>query len=337
MKGPKPYRRLAVSHQFGLATGGWRSLYLASDHLLLRSASGFVESYRRFYFADIETITIRKTDRGGLLNALWGIPLLFSLLFLIFKPGWTSAICANIFFALLAINFARGSTCVTSLQTRVQNRTLPLRRVKKALKVMDLLSGKIAAAQADITVSTAPAEIAQSAPPPLPSTSALPPPLPGHAISTGRRWVHLLSFGMLLAGGLVSIWEGLYHRPVLMYSAYAAVGLNLGWGIAALVQQRRKRLSGGVVPIAWINVIGHAIGVPIVYTSFTMLYAFQLAKIRHATGNAQPAQMGLTALREMPGFNYVLLIYGAACLLLGAIGYGLLLFAHSTTRAPNDA
>jgi hypothetical protein len=46
------------------------TLYLATDHLLYVSSTGFSESYRRFYFRDIHAITVRKTAVGAFVNVL---------------------------------------------------------------------------------------------------------------------------------------------------------------------------------------------------------------------------------------------------------------------------
>ncbi|MEO8044186.1 MAG: hypothetical protein ABI674_04715 [Spartobacteria bacterium] len=330
------YRRLGSAHQFGVATGGWNTLYLAPDHLLLRTTSSFVESYRRFYFSDIEAITICKTVRFSVWNGVWGTALFFSILALIFKPGWAGTICTNIFFALLLVNIARGPTSVTFLQTRVQRRALPLRRVKRALKVVNLLSEKIVAAQAEIDFSATAPVVRQTAPPPLetaPATS-FPPPLPGESAGGGVSLLHLATFVMLVLSGAVALWEGLQHRPVLIYATVTALVLNIGLAVACLVQQRRRRVVARVRPVAWVSIAGHALGVPLVYMGFAMAYMMREVNYARATGKTQPAQIGVAALRAMPGFHYVLLVYGAFCVILGLLGCVLLL---SRARKPSTS
>src|SRR5688572_11648215 len=158
MKSPRLYRRLASTRSFAFAAGGLMSLYAATDHLLLRVSSGFVESYRRFYFADIEAITVRTTARRMIWNIVHGIGLLVSLMviWLSSPPHFVSAFFAALFGLLLIWNNALGKTCATRLQTRVQKRDLPIRRLRKALRVIDQLSSKIQMAQAQVALATPP-------------------------------------------------------------------------------------------------------------------------------------------------------------------------------------
>src|SRR5258707_7687972 len=70
---PNPYRRLP-----GLGSGAFEHvrLYLAAVHLLLVSSSGFTETYKRFYFSDIQSITLCQTAHGKIWNGVWGSLLL---------------------------------------------------------------------------------------------------------------------------------------------------------------------------------------------------------------------------------------------------------------------
>lgn len=335
---PKLYRKLASAHQFGVAVGGWDSLYLAEDHLLLRSTSAFVESYRRFYFSDIEAITICKTMRGYLWNAVWGFALFFFTLTFIYRTGWVSGTGTVIFFAALLINIARGPTSAARLQTRVQQRALPLRRLRPALKIIRMLREKIGAAQATIPIVETTPAVSRAFPPPLPTpgagTPSAPPPLPGETVAGRMSWVHLVSFGMLIVAGLMATWEARHHHPVLIYCVYAAVALNVGWAIAALVVQRRRRLVGRVLPVSWINLGVHLLGIPSVYMTFTFTFAFRA--VRMAQGPVLPprTQMMLSDLRDMPGFGSVLFYYGIFCLVLGVVGYVLLMIRARKSALP---
>src|SRR5688500_6167698 len=156
MKSPRLYRRIAATRSFAFAAGGMTSLYAATDHLLLRVTSGFVETYRRFYFADIEAITVHTTMRRMVWSFMHGVALLASLLAILLSgsPHFVSGFFAGLFALLLIWNIALGKTCATQLQTRVQKRKLPIRRLRKALRVIDQLSSKIETAQAEIALAT---------------------------------------------------------------------------------------------------------------------------------------------------------------------------------------
>ena len=49
-------------------------LYLGPDHLLQTASTGYSETYKRFYFRDIQAIVIRKTNAGLFWTFFWLIP-----------------------------------------------------------------------------------------------------------------------------------------------------------------------------------------------------------------------------------------------------------------------
>jgi hypothetical protein len=145
---PKTYRRLP-----GHGSSAFENmrLYLGADHLLQVSSSGFTESYRRFYFRDIQAIVLRKSALGKVWNAVWAS--VFGLLAAIASGiGGPAAIAwwavAGIFLLVLALNIGRGPTCVCQLRTAVQTRTLlSLNRLRNATRVIAQLRPLIEAAQ----------------------------------------------------------------------------------------------------------------------------------------------------------------------------------------------
>ena len=326
MRAPRIYRRLASARKVGFATGGWISLYVAADHLLLRASSGFVETYRRFYFVDIEAITVRTTVRGVFWNVALGVGLCLSLGVMPMRPGphVVSGFFAALFTLLLILNIALGKTCATQLQTRVQKRELPIRRLRKALRVVDQLSGKIETAQAEFALAT-PAQTQPAAPAPVTpaSTSSVPPPLPREKPISGRGWVHAIVFAFLMLSGVIEIWAGLQHTAWLRYSACAALFLNLLVGIAGLLLQRRFRLWRRPSIVVWISFIAHAVALPTIYFVYSMIYSFQMLKPPAPGAPSSPLsmQMPLSALGNLPGFDMVLLISGAISAALALAGY----------------
>lgn len=323
MKAPRLYRRLASARKFGVASGGWISLHAAADHLLLRSSSGFVETYHRFYFADIESITVRQTNRGIFWNIGLGLGLFVCLAIIWVKPGphWVSGAFAGILALLLILNISLGTTCVTQLQTRVQTRTLPIRRVRKALRVIDRLLKNIEAAQAEIALAT-PVEIqAQPLAPVIQAPrSSVPPPLPGEKPISRGRWIHAAVFIVLAQSGVLAIWAGLQHSASLRYAAYAAFLTNLLVGIIALVKQRHDRLPLRPGVVVWISVIGHSIVLPVTYFVFSSIYTFRMASKSGPAAAPLTMQAPLSAFGDLPGFDAVLWIFGVFCVVLALLG-----------------
>lgn len=336
MKAPRLYRRLASAHKFGFASG---SLHAAADHVLLRSSSVFVETYHRFYFADIEAITVRQTTRGIFWNVALGLGLFVCLAIIGVKPGphWVSGAFAGIFALLLTLNISLGTTCVTKLQTRVQTRVLPIRRVRKALRVVDRIFQNIEAAQAQIALA-APVETQTLPLAPVFQApgSSIPPPLPGEKPVNRGRWLHGAVFSVFALGGAVAILAGLQHSAPLRYAAYAALLTNLLIGIVALVQQRRYRLAPRPGVVIWISVIAHSIVLPMTYFVFSTVYAFQMATKGNPPANPFAMQVPLGAFGDLPGFDVVLWIFGAVCVVLALFG-GFAILATRGQMEPAEA
>lgn len=153
----REYQRLTrprVRHKNILSSVSTRSsLWLGKDHLLSIDSNRYSEEYKRFYFRDIQAITIRTTKR----RATWN--LVFGLLFIIWLGTFVSVDAVqrtNPFFALwfvflgvpLLLNNTMGPTCATYLRTAVQIEVLPsLNRVRRARRILDRIRPAIMAAQ----------------------------------------------------------------------------------------------------------------------------------------------------------------------------------------------
>src|SRR5882672_2167773 len=116
-KQPNPYRRLP-----GTGSGVFEHvrLYLAADHLLQVSSSGFTETYRRFYLRDIQAIALRESMHGKVWNGIWGFLAFLPIIVALQVNGPAMVVwwgITGIFLLLLAINVARGPTCVCQVQT----------------------------------------------------------------------------------------------------------------------------------------------------------------------------------------------------------------------------
>lgn len=154
------YQRLTRAYPrrgFSISFMSRVSLWLGPDHLLLSDRIGYTETYKRFYFQDIQAIILRQTNRyaawNAVLAALLGLSLVGLLMFL-FGPGKsiagsiTCGLLAALFFIPLVINLLLGPTCSCYLRTAVQNEDLPpLRRVRQTQKFLNKLNPLILAAQ----------------------------------------------------------------------------------------------------------------------------------------------------------------------------------------------
>jgi hypothetical protein len=132
------------------------SLWLGRDHLLLAESNGYSESYKRFYFRDIQAIIVHRTSARRTIGIIFGAvaAVLITIGLLI---GETSAMITFGVIALVTcglplwINLLLGPTCQCQVRTAVQTEDLPIRRVRKARKILQRIRPLIAEAQGQIT------------------------------------------------------------------------------------------------------------------------------------------------------------------------------------------
>jgi len=168
------YRRLTWARRrqsgFVVFTYIRSSLWLGQDHLLGIDSNGFTETYKRFYFRDIQAVTLRLTRRRLIWNWVLGV------LIILFVAGWGFAAAVSlstrweelvpwvVITLVLAIpllmNRLLGPTCVCQLRTAVQTEELPsLCRLRQTRKILNRLRPLIAAAQGELAPEEIPARM----------------------------------------------------------------------------------------------------------------------------------------------------------------------------------
>jgi archaellum biogenesis protein FlaJ (TadC family) len=143
----KQYKRLCSGgHLFYRYT-----LWLGKDHLLYISAGIFVEDYKRFYFRDIQSLIIYKTNYWKVWNivlACLGAMFLIMAIFFADTEAMIAGIMASLLSSILAFNLIKGPTCAAHIQTAVQKEKLHcMVRIKKAQKIMDSVKPLILSVQ----------------------------------------------------------------------------------------------------------------------------------------------------------------------------------------------
>jgi hypothetical protein len=160
-KAPKEYSRLPGR---GLRDGGFRlfsasravcTLWMGRDHLLLVDRTGYTESYKRFYFTDIQAIAVRKTSSATTTSAVTGSLAVgfFAWAFSISSsPGRMTLCVIGGTLALFALyGLLRGPSCITHIQTAVQTDQLAAwNRIRAARKGLAALRPRLEEAQGTV-------------------------------------------------------------------------------------------------------------------------------------------------------------------------------------------
>ncbi len=173
----KEYQRLTRGRSrsaFGAVSVSRSSLWLGKDHLLCVDSSGYTETYKRFYFRDIQAFTTVTTKRRTIWNGVLVVPIVICLaglanaLFSLPRESgaaiviWT--IFASIFLVLLLINNLLGPTCTCYVRTAVQIEELPsLNRLRRARKVLGRIRPLIIAVQGGLPPEEIPVRLRAAA------------------------------------------------------------------------------------------------------------------------------------------------------------------------------
>jgi len=144
------YRKLSgrAKRNFGLVVNDKQRLWLGEDHILLITLRSLTERYKRFYFNDIQALTLQKTPSGAILNTI--LLILAAIMAIIIAAGifngWPSPayiVPALIGFIMLlgaVINTVLGPTCSCHLLTAIHEEPLfCLGRINTAQKVIEEL------------------------------------------------------------------------------------------------------------------------------------------------------------------------------------------------------
>ena len=143
-----PYQKLPGR---GLTWTSYSRVWLAADHVLLVRGQTWTETYRRFFFPDIQAVILRRTHTGKIWNAVWGGSAAFFLIIALMLNGSAALVVASLaapFAVALLINLMLGPTCACHIRTAVQMERLgALNRVRAARQFIALVEPLIMAAQ----------------------------------------------------------------------------------------------------------------------------------------------------------------------------------------------
>lgn len=267
-KTPTVYKRKLpgkAKRGFGLLNATGQRLWLGPDHLLVINSLYFKERYKRFYFTDIQALTITRTTAGMILNVvfailaalfgIWGAAAFLTL-------GWDPAagifleIVAVCFLLGVALNSLLGPTCRCFMYTPVHceelfclGRLWTARRVARELhSIADTAQGG-ALDPADVdnlavrqgSMQKQALGIAASAP-----ASAM---LQEVRHDDGK--IHSSLFYLLLVDAIMSvsllIWPDFLPAPVSM----GFVALLIFVTVAAVIRQKRSDLPRNVRNVTW--------------------------------------------------------------------------------------
>lgn len=248
------------------------TLWQGSDHLLSVTNDGYAETYKRFYYRDIQALILRETDdflAGRIaLGFLSGVLGSLGLAGLFLQWPTVILICLGVVTALfgflLAIDVLLGRSCAAYVRTAVQTERLySLRRMPQARRVLEnlgvpiretqgALDSEVARPLYDEALQAAAARKGEaSTNPDATATPATRPAIRRLPMKRYSGYAHEILFAILLADVVHSCLR-YFHGGI----ALLILGLVLGIGMVAIVavalsKQHRTDLSLGVKALTW--------------------------------------------------------------------------------------
>lgn len=145
MERPK-YSRLTGWRRRGVSVD---SLWRTDDHLLLVQRHSFVETYRRYYFSNIQGFVVTPSSGALWIAGISGVPIAIAtfvtllVVWRVIDVPW--AVFTDIFaipwIGVFLVNWFRGATCNTHLCTAVGDIVIvPLGRQRDAQRVIPQLA-----------------------------------------------------------------------------------------------------------------------------------------------------------------------------------------------------
>lgn len=294
---------------------GIHTLHMGEDHLLFIYSVFFRETYRRFYYSDIQSVIIRKTIRGAVWNIILGV---MAALFLLATLGaedkmlWVFGIISGLIFFLFLANCVMGPTCICHIRTPAQTEILPsLNRLRTARRVMGKILPLIEKEQGRLTP-----EILEKTP--MSPAEMQKTPGSGREQKQVSPGFHRILFALLFTGGFLTIGDMLSDFTVFTLLSYLLSMSFMVLLIIALVRQHGSDLEEKVKICTW-SALGFIIAENI---CGLVLYFFLIFQQRELAGNQWELIRAMALLNplEKPWMKGIYFFSVCGSLLLGGAG-----------------
>ncbi len=237
-------------------------LWLGADHLLRVDMQGVTETYRRFYFGDIQAIIVRTTRQwiGEVIaTSVVPVPLLALALFSVGELAWLWYVPFGLAVLGLLVVLARGKSCECYLKTAVQmDRLSSLKRLRTARQFIALVKPLIEQAQGTLAAADYQQRLQTLGAP----TTAAPPviasarrPVPARILRHSRGRLHLAVCLLLLGDAVHSAVELVAETETLDTIGLILFFAMLGLCVVTVVRQANTDLPGSLKRLAWIVMV----------------------------------------------------------------------------------
>ncbi len=281
-------------------------LWIGRDHLLLVQSTGISETYRRFYFKDIQALNLvrQKGPSYGKWLRLLLVLITGALGVVCWKNGAMpmdiilGVLClAGLFFTVRS--FLKGPGCECWIYSSVQKEKLScVNTMKTAQKFMDLIVPKIEAAQGRLS----PAALA--------AKTDLMAAQPATLVKHGRKepvtmaW-HRALFGVLILSGMISTAYLFLRWPALTILTGVVFLAGFAVSIIAVIRQIGSPLASRVKTITVLSIV---LLVMTGILGYVELFLAMFQDIRHAQAISYNSWEMVKLLSRTDPFQYPVIL-----------------------------
>ena len=313
--------------------GGDR-IWFGRDHVLLVTSTGISETYKRFFFKDIQAVQILKTHSHRIKWFLLGVVFLAAVTAgvwsgisaaTIYSPGLIiSAAIALVMLCMLLWQFSKGPSCQCFIYSSVQKEKLrPLKTLKTANRFLKKLIPEVETVQGEMALPEIPGEVMVcEAMETGPARGIIAQPLP---CRISRKW-HAALFLTLIGLSAVGTAILLSPHPILFLAWIIIFSIAFVFNIAAVIKQIDTRMRTSIKGIVISTTILMVLCATAGYGEFFFII-LQNAEEWAATAQNQYEMYKMISqfdLFEYPVLLVINLFFIAAFAVSGLFGLGLL-------------
>jgi len=206
-------RKSGFLHSIGRSCSLWHT----DDHLLLVESNGITETYRRFYFKDIQAVVIQRTNFSRNFNYTAGLILVASVIIYFSNAARHGFLDSALLFILiislisLALNYFMGASCICRIITTVHDEEIPsLKRLGNAMRAKNVIDNACAALQGTLSEE----DILTK---PIPSRQGAARPGASKMLKPFTGMYHTLTFATVFVQGLLLGLDIINHHSVYNY------------------------------------------------------------------------------------------------------------------------
>jgi hypothetical protein len=344
MNEPRPnYVRLpgrGKTLAFSMFSSETQRLYMSNDHLLVVRDSRSEETHKKFYYNDIQAITVQS-------NSDFIVMLVFHLVLLaiIFGLGILAVVSTlgdslgvYVVFGLLAVipfiyfvkNLIQGKTCSVRLHTAVQVQELTaLRRISVARSSLDLLKTHIESAQGRWQEDQPSAISSES--PAIQATANVTKQAMTKEVKTLTATIHRLAYGGVLVIGTALLADVVFTHWLKDTIEAVFLLVVIGLLFTAVIRQHNSTLSDRIKTWTWVTLLGVGFGFMMAFYLETFITMFD-SGLEDPPGPFEIQDMSSAA--NTPWHKAMSAFLGIVYIFLGAVG---LLHLRGYTIVENPA